>query len=331
MNKEIVNLKNSFHNNNIKNQVLLKHGIHSLKIKSLTNLKDNFLTDLDDGLDFFLSKSPKLSDDLVVCNDGEFKLNNKPKQSRATKDVSKLRKGKKENTCIENAEKTCDKEEDYDMKVECRYTEDFSDNVSDKIIEDKNIEIDINDTGIDCTHYIRNAEEDQHEKKTYNAHKDDLQTLLIMMALTSKPDETNDMASPQLCNDITHEVFDNTASIAVHEQTEDISNILNVTPLRIQISSKELRILTKYVMKWKDYVNRKKEFIYQQRQAALNSFLDKLSKKKLNTEQSSESVQKAKLLARDYATYQHRSVSVILRSYFFGIIIGYKNVFCYCY
>ncbi|OWR41070.1 hypothetical protein KGM_205782 [Danaus plexippus plexippus] len=64
----------------------------------------------------------------------------------------------------------------------------------------------------------------------------------------------------------------------------------------------------KYTRLWRIYVNKKKEIrMYEQRRETLNIFFEKLAKKKCNVNNNeSELVQKSRILARDYNTYQHR-------------------------
>ncbi|XP_053612799.1 coiled-coil domain-containing protein 191 [Plodia interpunctella] len=135
-----------------------------------------------------------------------------------------------------------------------------------------------------------------------------------MMALSSKGTENDDknIFSPKRSDSKIEAddclVSDNVIHNLPHmfqPETKDIKHILDIKPLRVYINNRQMELLKKYAKKWKDYVNHRKENISQQRQAALNNFFEKLSKRKSDTNQT-ESAQKAKFLARDYSTYQHR-------------------------
>lgn len=90
-------------------------------------------------------------------------------------------------------------------------------------------------------------------------------------------------------------------------ECEVIADILNVIPIKSDVADRQKQLLQKYSIKWKEYVaHKKRQYWYQQKQNTLNTFLNKLKKKKAEINESSESVNKVKLFAKDYGTYQHR-------------------------
>ncbi|CAH0702376.1 unnamed protein product [Spodoptera exigua] len=140
----------------------------------------------------------------------------------------------------------------------------------------------------------------------------ELQNLLIMMAISSKPNEveehhkeveiSNEVNSPK--SEILSNVdFNDKRSVS----SEGMENILSITPIRVQIDSKETYLMKKYISKWKSYVkNIREKYVSEQRQETLNNFFEKIAKKKMAINQGAEAENKSKILLRDYNTYQHR-------------------------
>ncbi|CAB3223412.1 unnamed protein product [Arctia plantaginis] len=302
INKEIVKLRHSFNNINLKNRLTLK-GPDTLKIKSETYDEKLLMTDsMESKLQNEVGEYillPELPDEneLEIRNDNEFKLNTKmkPKRIRFSKETPKDRKLKM-------------------LKGELiGLNKDINENNEDMF-------------RVACTHKLEDPlKNEEHEKTPSKSdYKDsvllsprpvgDLQKLLVMMALTSKPtkddeenDENNISNGETPRNELCYYNFVEKENMVSNSgNCEGIDNILSITPLKVKIRDKEKFIMEKYVEKWKNYVNKRKKYMEEQRQATLNSFLDKIAKKKMDIHQSHELQNKAHQHLRDYNTYQHR-------------------------
>ncbi|XP_060803829.1 reticulocyte-binding protein homolog 2a isoform X2 [Amyelois transitella] len=306
MTREIGNLRINFHNNNLRNQVLLKRDINFNKIQK-NEYSYLSLNDLEDIAELFL---PQITnhDDLIICNNEKFKLNVKPKQeenvSNSIKESPKI--APVFDGLFTSIEKDTANDNEF-IRIECKLiapTNEYDENA----VLNTNRSVDKN--GIKNELQI-----DALKTQQVNQNKEDLKSLLMMMAMSCKVTDKEDQISPSpnlKCTDLKIEsdhsdhITHNTNEVSNAElASRNITQILHVTPLRVFINDRQMKILKKYATKWKDYVNHRKKIILQQRQAALDNFFEKLSKRKLDTDQI-ESVQKAKLLARDYNTYQHR-------------------------
>ncbi|CAH0714507.1 unnamed protein product, partial [Brenthis ino] len=159
----------------------------------------------------------------------------------------------------------------------------------------------------------------------FNEYKNDLQSLLIMLTINSNDEgrdegkvkvvrttkkihkngheiERNENTLTNCCNDAV-----DAKTISESFQTDQLVQLLNIAPLKYELSYHQRYIAKKFVKKWKNFVSSKTQNrIFEQRQQTLNQFFDKLSKKMNNAVSNTEPVQKAKILARDYNTYQHR-------------------------
>ncbi|CAG4982140.1 unnamed protein product [Parnassius apollo] len=143
-----------------------------------------------------------------------------------------------------------------------------------------------------------------------NEFRTDLESLLIMMAINSKTDNNDDhnkIEADYLYDKETtiknkcDEDYVHKKVIAKKENSE-MSDLLCIVPIRTNIQKRFNYICRKYVKKWKDHVEKKKQI--RQRETSITNFFDKLAKKKSNINQPPQS--KAKLYIRDYNTYQHR-------------------------
>ncbi|CAG9785650.1 unnamed protein product [Diatraea saccharalis] len=72
------------------------------------------------------------------------------------------------------------------------------------------------------------------------------------------------------------------------------------------MNEKNKKVAIKFLEKWKAFVTKRKEILNKHRQECLNTFFDKVAKKKMDAKQSNDFVNKTKMLARDYSTYQQR-------------------------
>lgn len=306
-------MRNDFQSMNLKNQIMLKNTFK--KLDSL-KLKDLPVDDDDESKEFIrplLNEFTRVARELVLYNDNDFKIKDK---SNVTKQSHRVKYGKK--WIKEPYEKVFEPEEDVNeniLRIECKH------------IEYEEFRMDTGNVGVKNevktlftenlnVMELKNEEHCYHTspRNTLDNQLTDLQTLLIMMAISPKPNDGDSIDSPtKNCYAIG---VDNSviksprnckvAPNALSEKDIQISKFLNVTPIRVEYNDKEKRIIKKYVEKWKMYMSKKKD---QQRHDALNNFFDKLTKKKRNLlTQSREPIDKAKLIASDFNRYQHRYV-----------------------
>ncbi|KAM3964253.1 uncharacterized protein ACR2FA_001740 [Aphomia sociella] len=300
VNKEIAKLRNGFNSSHLKNQLMLNDAIKTADTLGYNNYQYNnslLLNDLNEITDTSFLESSDDTTKLILCNDADFKIYNNPKIVEKT-ESRKLRKEKYNN---QSESRHNDNEEINNiLRIECTYP-----------CKSSNADV---------------SECDSPEPKTYvseyflnnpseniDTPKNDLQTLLIMMAISSKSDnnEVTETASVNISELSQHDelaiknIHQNTTIANTAVRCEEIPNFLNVKPIKVDISDKQMYIFKKYIKKWKDYVCHRKEYQSQQRLDTLNTFFDKLSRRK-NINNCSDSVNKAKILARDYSTYQHR-------------------------
>lgn len=278
-----------------------------MKSKDLTFDEDN---DADDQELVNLNMDEVSDDnlDLVVCNDNDFKIINKPEIARLNTEIKTRKKVTRTTVDFDNYASKLDVNDiskDF-LKIECKYNKPLAFQVKEI---DMHNEIQANDKDFD------NVVEQCTTLNDFDKQTNDLQTLLIMLALSPKSDEHDDecidkgekRVSDLYTNNLI-EVKPNNFTTSLHNtfQSEDITEILNITPIRIEINEKQMKILKKYANKWKNFVEKRKEYLQQQRQLTLNSFFDKLARKKINVNHSTENLNKAKQVAQDYNTYQHR-------------------------
>lgn len=304
MNREISKMRNDFQSMNLKNQIMLKKAIK--KLDSL-NLKDLPADDDDECKNIIrplLNEFTTVATELVLSNDNDFKINDKPNVIKQRNKVINCKKKIKE-----PLETAYEPEEDVNeniMRIECKHVN------LDSIVENevKNEE----DTLISENLNIMGAKykEQPFPQNNFDNQLTDLQTLLIMMAISPKSNDCASLNSPKnKCHETGHDIIKSPRNCKVTLNTlleEDIQivDFLNVTSIRVETDNREKHILKKYAQKWKLYVDKKKN---NQRQDALNNFFDKLTKKKLSLlTQSPESTDKAKLIASDFNRYQHRYI-----------------------
>ncbi|KAJ0175494.1 hypothetical protein K1T71_008653 [Dendrolimus kikuchii] len=233
------------------------------------------------------------SNNLVIQSDKEFKISTKP---RANKFVSEqLPNNKDKNNSV-------DVSGDVKELIECNAF-----NIQCKVMRKPQVPV-MNENSM-----LKETDEkiDQiYQQSNEDVSVKDLQTLLIMMAITSKANEPDEivLSNNEIEYNDTKEADINGTLTLLSQPLKNttIDNILNVTPIRMTFNDKREKLIRKYVNKWKDYVCKRQDFIAHQRQETLNNFLEKLAKKKLDINKSVDPHTKAKLVARDYSTYQHR-------------------------
>lgn len=284
--------------------------IDSMKSKDLTLIDDDDDADVEEFID--LSNIDDVSEDmnnLLVCNDNDFKINSKPKVGKISTEIKTRTKSNRITVGCNNYIGNVDMNnlsEDL-LKIECKFNKPAALKVNKM---DMRHEIVANDKDIDI------GVEQSTSRNDWDNQTKDLQTLLIMMAISPKSDENEDKyldnnISDRNTNNLIEVKPNNYATIGPNNiQSEDFTELLSITHLRIDIGDRKMKILRKYVNKWKDFVSKRKEYLIQQRQLTLNSFFDKLAKKKNNINQSSDkdNVNKAKQVVQDYSTYQHRCI-----------------------
>lgn len=136
---------------------------------------------------------------------------------------------------------------------------------------------------------------------------DDLQSILIMMALSShEQDEIAQNTVEHIETDNNNKENKNFVLVSSSIQQENELNFLYVTPLKSESAKRQHYLLTKYIAKWKSYIQSKQETLAKLRKNALNHFFDQLEKRK--TCQSGDRLrnEQAKSSVRDYNTYHHR-------------------------
>ena len=305
INKEIVKLQHDFNNINLKNKITLK-GLEPLKLKSNVfkdePLFDKCLNTNEAEDNFFLHEFSDELTELEIRNDTEFKVNPKIKPLKHIKvcrETHSYRKSRQGNKGLLDLNKDINENNEDIFRVECNKKS-------------------------SSPHNLEESKQMEQPSKTVlplnvNLNKldgpaSDLQNLLMMMAISSKSNneireiddkfEINNVETPK--DETHHSNYDLNHEPKSSRTSDGIQNILSISPLRIQIESKETYLMKKFVNKWKCYVKNRKNYVSDQRQETLNNFFDKISKKKMDLNQLSESENKSKILAKDYNTYQHR-------------------------
>ncbi|RVE55116.1 hypothetical protein evm_000014 [Chilo suppressalis] len=315
VNKEIVKIRNAFHNSNLKNKIIMRDCVKNTKFKKeLESFNgDLLLKDLkilhDNTEKCMLDIEEDLSK-LVLHNDSDFKVNSKLKIEKITNEnlrnkmkhlqspVKKINKHNSEDNLCERF-----------IRIECsNKTQDTFDN---QVTASPCIDLGKMETNEKMTTQYQLSEELKNNIE-HSFDSQDLRTLLVMMSM-SKTD-TNDelvkskvnITSPKIDTGHLPEEVIRTNTLQTTLKDDDVADILNITPFKMDMDKREMKVAKIFLDKWKSYVVKRKQNIYEQRQACLNTFFDKLAKKKMDSIQSNDAVNKAKILARDYNTYQQR-------------------------
>lgn len=255
----------------LKNQTLKTRKCQE---KYLSKLKNNLC--LDDNIElkndvWFINNYTEDAKNLVIENYSDFKLIQKEKTDSHSTSVDKTMKTDSKNTMINSKTKVQEK--------------------------------DIENSG------ISSQNNNNDSKEILNEYKKDLQSLLIMMAINKNTDAVIE-SDKETCITNRSLLHQSNYRPDIEEQSSDsdLNKILYITPAVTKIRERQKYLSMKYTRLWRIYVNKKKEIrMYEQRRETLNIFFEKLAKKKCNANNNeSELVQKSRILARDYNTYQHR-------------------------
>lgn len=285
---------------------MLKKAIQkldSLKLKDLPSDDDDESKNIVRPL---LNEFKTIATELVLSNDNDFKINDKRNVLKQHNKVINCKKNIKE-----PLKKVYEPTEDINeniMRIECKHInyEEFS--------TDRAVQNEVKGEQVTLTNenhnimYVKNIEHTSTQNN-FDNQLDDLQTLLIMMAISPKPDDRDSSNSPESnCYETGQDIIKSPRNGKVNlnalmEEDILIGDFLKVNSIKREIDDREKQILKKYVDKWKLYANKRKT---SERQNALNNFFDKLSKKKMNLLTSPERIDKAKLIATDFNRYQHR-------------------------
>uniref|UniRef100_A0A2A4K9Y8 Sfi1 spindle body domain-containing protein n=1 Tax=Heliothis virescens TaxID=7102 RepID=A0A2A4K9Y8_HELVI len=308
INKEIGKLRHEFNNINLRNRMSFK-SLEALKLKS------NILNDDSQFFDTCLISneaddklfSHDFSDDstgLEIRNDNDFKVNQKIKplkHIKIYKETQCFRKSKQHTSGLLDLNKDINENNEDIFRVEC-----ISKSRSPHNLEEN-------------THVLKEQSNDDvlklsvsQSSNNFDGTVSDLQNMLIMMTISSNSNDDEEINNDVECNFAESLTSANHSPHSLNTESktsiisEGIDNILSVTPIKVSVDNKETTLIKKFVNKWKCYVNNRKNYACEQRQATLNNFFDKITKKKMNISQSVGPESKSKLLVKDYNTYQHR-------------------------
>lgn len=291
---------------------MLKY-IDSTKPKAVTNNEKSLIKgnhrDIEDEKKHLLQEITDELNNLVIDCDSDFKINTKPSKVIKYHNTENF----KRNQTIERLSPCFDEIVNEEiLRVECKYS---------YVIESPQFDEIVNKDDDSATTVFNQQQQPTNNHFNNNAQEnklnieEDLQSLLTMMALTPKSNRSNDsrvnetLKSNVQCQ-IEESINEKTTLVSFTTAQEDIimgkNNFLCINPIKIKISHHQEAILKKYVEKWKQFVKSKKQYLTDQRQATLDNFFDKLTKKKMNIDQTHETNKKAKQLAQDYNTYQRR-------------------------
>lgn len=306
INKELVKLRHEFNNIDLKNRVTLK-GLVPLKLKSNVindeSLFDKCLNTNEVEDTFFMHELSDELSELEIRNDTEFRVNQKIKPLRhinILRETQYYRKPKQVNRGLLDLNKDINENNEDIFRIECN-KKSFSPHNLEK---SKHVE-----------QLSKPVLQQNINPNKIEGPASELQNLLIMMAVSSKSNNENQEINDdefKIRNVETPKSEMHFTKIELNDDpkssiaSEGIDNVLSITPIRVQINSKETYILKKFVNKWKCYVSNRKKYVSEKRQETLNHFFDKIAKKKMDINQSPEPENKSKFLARDYNTYQHR-------------------------
>ncbi|XP_063382873.1 golgin subfamily A member 6-like protein 22 [Cydia fagiglandana] len=286
MNKEIEKLRNSFQRMNLKNEIMLKNNPQPKTMIEDTITVDE-QTNTMNGLN--------LSKDVVAYGDNNCRTNNKyhgkVKNINTLYEISESTHTEHNNEIIE--------EINYETAISVDY--EFHTQVDDLLHNEDNF-FNLQDKNVTENDFIDLRIENSKELNL-DTQMSDLQSVLIMMAINSNSNE-NDQAEVNQKNEEIIADPKNLMLVSTSIEKETTPDFLNITPLRIFLTSRLELLVKKYIAKWRNCVKKRKEYVAQQRQEAIKRFFEKLEKKKLEKNQPEET--KSKMLARDYSTYQHR-------------------------
>lgn len=283
--------------------------VDSVKTKVLTTKDKNLIKgneiEIEEEANYCLQEITENMNNLAIHSDSDFKIihknNNKGISNERYENLHKTNR----NIIPLQTVSSIDDIESIDtskyLRVECTHINELT-------------RLKLNEDTENCIEEHEQNETQLRISTTENNYLvNDLNSLLIMMALTPNSNNDGDHCSHRTDYDQEKAKGDEVETEFFHvpcssrsKINEDVSNFLCVAPMRIKISEQEETILKKYVEKWRSYVSFKREQLTQQRKVALDNFFDKLAKKKTEINDGPQSVKKAKLLVHDFNTYQRR-------------------------
>ncbi|XP_061704116.1 reticulocyte-binding protein homolog 2a [Cydia pomonella] len=283
MNKEIEKLRNSFQRMNLKNEIMLRNNPqHKTMLEDTTVDKQ---TKTMNGIN--------LCKDVVAFGDDNRRASNKChaniKNINTLYEITESTHIEHNNEIIEEINYETAISVDYEIhtQIDDLHNRDIFFNLQEETAEN-----DFNDLRIENS-----------KELNVDTQMSDLQSVLIMMAINSNSNENDQPNINQTNAEIITEPKD-LVLVSTSIENENTPDFLNITPLRIFLTSRLELLVKKYIAKWRKCVKKRKEYVAQQRQEAIKRFFEKLEKKKTEKNQPEET--KSKLLARDYSTYQHR-------------------------
>lgn len=306
INKELIKMRNDFRNTNLRNQLIMKNCFkHATSKSELVNYGGELLLHdikiFSDDTEECIQDLQEDMTNLILCNDSNFKINNKTKLQKLKTDddfnVKYKNKSKAFNLKTNNNEISNIIEEDQQnsIRIECTYAY-KSPKASKHLLSREN-----SDTQIVQTNGFKKDPENG-----ISTHVTDLKTSSLMLMAFRKSNTDTEILSPEpVYEEKIQNVEIESCPLITAEGNGNITETLHILPLRIEMSERRRYVAKKYLTKWKELVTKKKEYMSNQRKETLNNFFDKLSKKK-NSMQSPEFINKAKKLAHDSNTYEHR-------------------------
>ncbi|CAG9785649.1 unnamed protein product [Diatraea saccharalis] len=240
---------------------------------------------------------------LVLHNDKDFKVNNKLRLEKLTSENLR-NKLKPPLSPVKKINKNEENFNEHIIRIDCTYAQETQNKCRESVLNS------LTDDKLESLDNLTTRDEPNEKLKNnveHNFQSQDLQTLLIMTSMSKSDD---DAALKPKIGTPTPEVL--TEKLTVTNKflpivaNSDTADILNITPFRIEMNEKNKKVAIKFLEKWKAFVTKRKEILNKHRQECLNTFFDKVAKKKMDAKQSNDFVNKTKMLARDYSTYQQR-------------------------
>lgn len=284
---------------------MLKY-IDSAKSKTFVNKEKSLIKgnqkDIEEEKKYLLQEITDELNNLVIDCDSDFRITNKPTKVIKYHNVENHKRAK----ATQRHTPDSDEVNEEILRVECKYS---------YVVESSHVDEQVNKDDGDIA-VVNSASNNINDSKF--TVEEDLQSLLIMMALTPKSNRSTDSRANESfrSNESDQHQIEQTTNhdkndvpfITAHEDSVIMSmgNFLCINPIKIKMSTHQEAILKKYVDKWKQFVKNKKQYLNDQRQATLNNFFDKLTKKKMNINNSHEANNKVKLLSQDYNSYQRK-------------------------
>lgn len=277
---------------NLQNVTTLRHinkasstSTHSLSKENIFHSKnDNEL--LKNELAHYLSNSAKEKIDLIIENNSDFKITAGHARTISSDKQMDNNQNNNSNTFILN-------EKIQENNNECLIIK------SSKDLQIVNID--------------KKQENNDNHLPYFNEYKNDLQSLLIMMTINSNNvEKENESTVYETATDASDKKVEKVTFNTEESKMNTINMspglpFLNIVSIIKELSYRQKFVAIKFFRKWKAYVTtRLQNRIFEERQQALDQFFNKLSKKMNSSVSANEPVQKAKLFARDYNTYQHR-------------------------